>query len=181
MGWLFIYLAQNLLVSSNNLALHRRLGWFAAGYVAWMVLVGVSVNTLAAIHHRIPFFFQPNLFLVMDWLTVLVFAGLTWAGVRMRARADWHRRLMLCAAIQLMSPGVGRILPLPFMGTWQLWGIWSVMLVYISVALVYDVVTRGRVHPAYAWGFGTITLAVAVMRPLAFTPPMLALTAWLMG
>jgi hypothetical protein len=181
MGWLFLYLAQNLLVWSNNLALHRRLGWFATCYVGWMVVVGVSVNTLTAIHHRTPFFFQPNVFLVMDWLTVLVFAGLTWAGVRMRARTDWHRRLMLCGAIQIMTPGLGRLLPMPLLGTWQLWAIWLVMLVYISVALVYDVRTRGKVHPAYVWGFGTITLAVAVMRPLAFTPPMLALTAWLLG
>ncbi|MEO7691316.1 MAG: hypothetical protein ABIS51_18675 [Sphingomonas sp.] len=181
MGWLFIYLAQNLLVASNNLALHRRLGWFAACYVAWMVAVGLSVNTLAAIHHRIPFFFQPNIFLVMDWLSVLLFAGLTWAGVRMRGRTDWHRRLMLCAAILIMAPGIGRILPMPLLGEWQLWTIWLVQLVYLSVALVYDVVTRGRIHPAYVWGFGAITLTTAVMRPLAFTPPMLALTAWLMA
>jgi hypothetical protein len=88
---------------------------------------------------------------------------------------------MLCAAILIMTPGVGRMLPLPFMGEWQLWGIWLVMFVYISVALVYDLVTRGRIHPAYGWGFGAITLSTAIMRPLAFSPPMLALTAWLMG
>ena len=181
MGWLVIYLAQNLLVASNNIALHRRLGIFAACYVGWMVLVGVSVNTLAAIHHRIPFFFHPNVFLVMDWLTVLVFAGLTWAGVRMRARSDWHRRLMLCAAVLIMLPGVGRLLPMPLLGEWQLWTMWLVMLVYLSVAFVYDLRTRGSIHPAYVWGFGAITIAIAVMRPLAFTPPMLALTARLMG
>jgi len=49
---------------------------------------------------------------------------------------------------------------------------------------------RGRVsgeqpgrhrQATYAWGFGAITIAIAVMRPLAVTPPMLALTARLMG
>jgi hypothetical protein len=181
MGWLGVYLSQNYLVWRGQVALHRRLGWFAAGYVGWMVLVGLSVNTLAAINHRIPFFFEPNVFLVMDWMTVLVFAGLTWAGVRMRKRTDWHRRLMLCGAIQVMTPGVGRLLPLPFMGTWILWSIWAVMAVYIAVAMTYDLVTRGKVHPAYYWGFGAITLSVALMRPLAFSPPMLALTAALSG
>lgn len=181
MGWLLIYLAQNMLVYTDRVALHRRFGWFAAAYVGWMVLVGLGVNTLTAINHRVPFFFEPNVFLVMDWTTVLVFAGLTWAGVRMRNRTDWHRRLMLCGAIQVMTPGVGRILPLPFMGTWSLWAIWLVMLVYVAVAMIYDVATRGKVHPAYIWGFGTITLAVALMRPLAFSPPMLALTKALTG
>src|ERR1700761_647982 len=93
MGWLGIYVTQNVLVYRGNVARHQRLGMVAAGYVGWMVAVGLSVNTLAAIHHRIPPFFEINVFLVMDWLTVLVFAGLTWAGVRMRRRMDWHRRL----------------------------------------------------------------------------------------
>jgi len=181
MGWLGIYVAQNTLVLRGDVARHRRIGMVAAGYVGWMVLVGLSVNTLSAINHRIPPVFEPNVFLVMDWLTVLVFAGLTWAGVRMRHNSDWHRRLMLCGAIQVMTPGVGRLLPLPLLGSWIVWGIWAVMAVYVGAAMIYDLVTRGKVHPAYYWGFGTITLAVALMRPLAFTAPMLALTAWLMG
>ena len=177
MGWLLIYLTQNVLVYRGDVARHRRIGMVAAGYVGWMVLVGLSVNTLAAIHHRIPPFFEPNVFLVMDWLTVLVFAGLTWAGVRMRENTDWHRRLMLCGALQVMTPGLGRLVPLPLLGTWMLWGIWLAMMVFASAAVIYDLVTRGKVHPAYYWGLGAITLAVALMRPLAFSPPMLALTA----
>ena len=72
-------------------------------------------------------------------------------------------------------------MPMPLLGEWQLWTMWLVMLVYLSVAFVYDLRTRGSIHPAYVWGFGAITIAIAVMRPLAFTPPMLALTARLMG
>jgi hypothetical protein len=181
MGWLLIYLTQNVLVYRGDVARHRRMGMIAAGYVGWMVVVGLSVNTLAAIYHRIPPFFEPNVFLVMDWLTVLVFAGLTWAGVRMRNRTDWHRRLMLCGALQVMTPGLGRILPLPLLGTWTLWAIWLAVMVFASAGVIYDLVTRGKVHPAYYWGLGTITLAVALMRPLAFSPPMLALTAALTG
>ena len=180
-GWLGIYVTQNALVYRGSIAQHRRLGMVAAGYVGWMVLVGLSVNTLAAIHHRIPPFFEPNVFLVMDWFTVLVFAGLTWAGVRLRAHTEWHRRLMLCGAIQVMTPGLGRLVPLPLLGEWMLWGVWLAMLPFIAAAIVYDLATRGRVHPAYAWGFGTITLAVAVMRPIANTAPMLALTRYLTG
>jgi hypothetical protein len=181
MGWLLIYLTQNLLVWRGDVASHRKLGRFAAFYVGWMVLVGLSVNTLAAINHRIPPVFEPNVFLVMDWTTVIVFAGLTWAGVRNRNRTDWHRRLMLCGAIMVMTPGVGRLLPLPLLGTWIVWTIWAIMAVYMSAAVIYDLATRGKVHPAYVWGFGAITLGVALIRPIAFTPPMLALTAKLMG
>ena len=181
MIWLGLYLAQSLLAGRGRMMLHRRLGWFATFYVGWMVAVGIGATALSVATHRVPPFFAPNVFLVMDWLTVLVFAGLTWAGVRMRRRTDWHRRLMLCGAIEVMTPGAGRLLPLPLLGDWIIWTIWAIMLAYGAVAMAHDLITRGKVHPAYLWGFGTITLATALMRPLAFTPPVLALTGMLAG
>ncbi|MGN6820037.1 MAG: hypothetical protein ACTHJR_15335 [Sphingomonas sp.] len=181
MGWLGIYLTQNYLVWRGDTSLHRKLGLFAAGYVVWMVAVGLSVNTLCAINHRIPFFFEPNVFLVMDWTFVLTFAGLTLSAVRLRGKSDWHRRLMLCGAITVMIPGPARLLPLPFMGTWILWALWCVMAVFVTAAVIYDVRTRGKIHPAYFWGFGVMTLAIALIRPIAFSPPLLHLTHYLMG
>ena len=77
MGWLALYLVQSWLVWRGDLVRHRRLGKIAAGYVGWMVLVGLSVNTLAAITHRVPSFFELNVFLIMDLMTVSLFAGLT--------------------------------------------------------------------------------------------------------
>lgn len=181
MGWLALYCTQNWLAWRGSVVDHQRLGRIAAVYVGWMVLVGISVNTLAAIHHRIPPFFEVNVFLVMDWTIVAVFAGLTWAAVRLRGASDWHRRLMLCGAIQVMVPGVARLLPLPAMGGWMLWGIWAALLPFMAAALIYDVRTRGKVHPAYAWGFGAIVLGLVLIRPIAFSPPLLALTRTLTG
>lgn len=180
-GWLALYATQNFLVFRGSVAAHQRLGVFATVYLLWMVAVGMSITILSAMAHRIPSFFEPNVFLVMDWLNTAVFAGLTCTGVAFRAQPDWHRRLMLCGAIQVMAPGVGRLLPLPLMGTWIVWSVWLVMMLYLSVAMAYDLLTRGRVHPAYLWGAGVITVAVAAMRPIAFSPPVLALTQSLTG
>jgi hypothetical protein len=83
---------------------------------------------------------------------------------------------MLCGAIQVMVPGVARLLPLPLMESWILWGIWAALLPFMAAALIYDLVTRGRVHPAYYWGFGAIILGVTLIRPIAFSAPLLALT-----
>ncbi|HSI19976.1 MAG TPA: hypothetical protein VK980_19570 [Sphingomonas sp.] len=41
MSWLGIYVAQNRLVFRGDVARHRRIGMVAAGYVGWMVLVGL--------------------------------------------------------------------------------------------------------------------------------------------
>ena len=181
MGWLVIYLVQNWLVWRGDVVRHMRLGKVAAVYVGWMVLVGLSVNTLAAITHRVPAFFELNVFLVMDWMTVLVFAGLTWAAIRLRGASEWHRRLMLCGAIEVMTPGLGRLIPLPLLGGWGLWVIWAAQLLFVAAAAIHDLRARGRIHHAYHWGFGTITLSTALIRPIAFTPPMLALTHYLAG
>ncbi|TPG21099.1 hypothetical protein EAH87_07145 [Sphingomonas koreensis] len=179
MGWLGLYLVQNWLAWRGSVIDHQRLGRFAAAYVGWMVLVGVSVNTLATIHHRIPPFFEVNVFLVMDWTIVLVFAGLTWAAVRLRGASDWHRRLMLSGAIQVMVPGVARLLPLPLLGGWMLWGIGAALLPFMAAAVIYDLRMRGKVHRAYYWGFGAILLGLVLIRPIAFSPPLLALTHYL--
>ena len=180
-GWLALYVTQNVLVFRGSLGLHRRLGWLASVYLGWMVIVGITVTVLSAMTHRIPPFFEPNVFIVMDWTTTLMFAGLTAAGVVYRRQTDWHRRLMLCGAIMVMAPGLGRLLPLPLMGPWFLWSICLAQALYLGVAATYDMVTRGTVHPAYVWGFGGLVVSTAAIRPLAFSPPVLALTAALMG
>ena len=51
----------------------------------------------------------------------------------------------------------------------------------MAAAPIYDLRTRGKVHPAYFWGFGAILLGVALIRPIAFSPPLLALTHYLAG
>jgi hypothetical protein len=53
------------------------------------------------------------------------------------------------------------------------------MLVYLAVAVAHDRKTRGRVHPAYAWGGGAILLNQVLIVALAFSPPILKLTTWL--
>jgi len=181
MGWMAIWVFQNYLVWSGRVNLHRRVGPIAAVYVAWMIAIGISATMLAAANHRIPPFFEPSAFMVMDWTYVLVFAGLTWSAVRLRAKSDWHRRLMLSGAIVVMAPGLARFLPLPLLGGWIYWGVWAGLAVYFAIAMAWDIATRRSIHPAYFWGLGAITLGVALIRPIASSPPLLALTERLTG
>ncbi|MEJ0064265.1 MAG: hypothetical protein WDM85_01705 [Caulobacteraceae bacterium] len=66
MGWVVIYLTQNILVASGNVALHRRLGWLAAGWVVLMVVLGCAVTAFDIRVVHVPFFFRPAQFLVFD-------------------------------------------------------------------------------------------------------------------
>lgn len=170
MGWVAIYLIQNVLVATHRIGLHRRLGWVAA---VWMVAMTVSgfVVTIAMVRNgTTPFFFQPLQFLVFDPVAVLTFAGLTTAAILLRRRTEWHRRLHFCGMTMLLGPAFGRLLPLPLLQPWSwevtfavtlifpLWGVWS------------DVKRRARVHPAWRWGVGTILASFLLVQAITYGP-----------
>jgi hypothetical protein len=65
MGWIAIYLVQNTLVATGNIAWHRRLGWLGAGWIALMVVLGLAVTIAMVRRGQVPFFFMPAQFLVL--------------------------------------------------------------------------------------------------------------------
>jgi hypothetical protein len=181
-SWVLLYVTQNYLVWRGNLAAHRTLGPIAAGWSVWIFALGFAITAMDVKTGRVPPFFEPNYFLVMDWFNMVAFAALAWTGISLRNRAnDWHKRLMLGAMIQLITVAWGRlILPLLF----DQRGVWLVMLVllgYFGVAMLYDKRNRGAVHPAYYWGAGALVVWVSLSFATANLPPVLALTAALSG
>ena len=68
MTWVALFLTQNWLVYRGNVTAHRTLGPIAAGWSAWIVMLGFAVTAMDLRTHRVPPFFHPNFFLVMDWL-----------------------------------------------------------------------------------------------------------------
>lgn len=179
--WILVYLIQNILVVRGSIALHRALGMFAAGLALVMVALGILTTVLALKLHRVPPFFPPGVFLVLDITSVMTFAGLTFAAIALRRDPAWHKRLMLCGTIMVMSPALGRLLPMPLLGPWGSWAVSGTMLLYVLVAALYDRGTRGRIHPAYAWGTGAIVATQLAIAGLSFTPPVLAIAARLQG
>lgn len=170
MGWVAIYVAQTALAATGSMALHRRLGWLATGWIVLMVVMGTTVTIAMARRGHVPFFFEPAYFLVMNPLSVLTFAGLTAAAVVMRRRTDWHRRLHTCGMAFLIGPAWGRILPMPLMIPYAGWGVFTaVMLVPVAGAIV-DARRRGHVHPAWWWGMAAMAAAQVAMGLIAYSP-----------
>src|SRR3954447_4269914 len=77
MGWVAIYLMQNVFVATDRMAFHRRLGWIAAGWMAPMVFLVFYVTVEMVRLAYVPFFFRPQQFLIFDPVTLLGFATLT--------------------------------------------------------------------------------------------------------
>lgn len=169
-GWTLFYVLQNVLINRTSIALHRRLGWIGAGWAAVVVALGIYTTTAMVRRGGSPFFFQPNYFLFMNWLTVMAFGGLTAAAIVLRRRTDWHRRLMLCGMVILTGPAWGRLLPMPLMIPWAAWGVFAAVMILPAIGMVTDRRRTGHIHSAWWWGTGTIAAIQMLIGVVAFSP-----------
>lgn len=176
MAFIGLYLVQNALVFRNDIATHRRLGRIGAGYTVWMVLVGLVLTPLTLAVGRSPPFFTPAYFLALDWANIIVFGALVTAAVLNRRRTDWHRRLMLCATVCVIAPALGRLIVMSGHAMTAPLNV-ATLLVFIAVAMAFDLANRGRIHPAWGWGAGALVLFGAATELLAVFPPFVALAA----
>lgn len=170
MGWVGIYLLQNIFVASGQMHLHRRLGWIAVGWLVPMIVMGFVVTIANVRLGHVPFFFRPAQFLIFDPVTVLTFAGLTIAAVAMRRSTEWHRRLHFCAMSMLLVPAFGRLLPLPLLQPWAWEGAFAAAMLFPIAGAWADVRRSGRVHPAWWRGMAVMTLSLALAEALTYSP-----------
>jgi hypothetical protein len=118
----------------------------------------------------------PLVFLAIPFADMVVFSILVGAGVWFRNRGDIHKRLMLMSTISILTPAIARLPgvlaggPLAFFALTDL---------FVVPCLVYDRVTRGRVHPAFWWGGGALLASQAGRLALSGTSAWLAFAAWL--
>ena len=170
MGWVALYVLQNVFAASGNTALHRRLGWVGAGWIVAMLALGCMVTVAMARRGQVPFFFRPLHFLVFDPLSLAAFAGLTVAAIVLRRRTDWHRRLHYCGMAILLGPAFGRLLPLPFLVPWAYEATFAATLVFPAIGIARDLRRTGTVHPAWTWGVGTMLVSLLAIEAITFSP-----------
>lgn len=135
-----------------------------------MVVMGVAATVFAIRYKFIPSFFPPTIFLVLNLLGILTFGGLVAGGIALRRNAEWHKRLMLCATISILGPGLGRLLPMDSFGAAAPLVMFAAILLFAVAGPIADLLVRKRVHPAYGWGVAAIALSNLLVAPLALTP-----------
>jgi len=156
MGWMVLYVVQNALVASGNVALHRRLGWVSAVWIPAMVGAALYVIVHMVQRGAVPFFFTPIFFLTFDTMILVSFVGLAATAIRLRRRTDWHRRLMFCAMAVLTGPGIARLLPMPLLIPYAAEAAVGASLVFPIAGIVADRRRSGQIHPAWWWGLAAI-------------------------
>jgi uncharacterized membrane protein len=170
MGWVVIYLTQNLLIGTGRLDIHRKLGWIALGWLFPMVLLGCLVTLAMERRGQVPFFFRPLQFLVFDPMTVFTFAALTIAAVVMRRQTAWHRRLHFCGMSMLLGPAFGRLLPLPLLQPWAWESAFAASMLFPLAGVIADLRRSGRVHPAWRYGIGVMLASFVLTEAITYSP-----------
>ena len=175
MGWVGIYLLQNIFVATGRMHLHRRLGWIAALWLIPMIIMGLVVTVHMVRAGTVPFFFRPLHFLVFDPVTVFTFAGLTVTAILLRRRTEWHRRLHFCAMSLLIGPAFGRLLPMPLLQPWAWEASFAACMLFPVAGAWADARRSGRVHPAWKWGMTTMLSAFVLIEAITYSPVGLAI------
>jgi hypothetical protein len=170
MGWVGLTVTQTWLAASGALAGHRLLGRVAMAWSLALLVLGPLVTIFAVQAGRVPFFFQPQHFLIADPATVLAFFGLFAAAIILRRDTGWHARLQIAAFMPLLGPGFGRLLPLPLLAPWAFEIAALGALIVPAIGIARDLKVRGRVHPAWWWAIGVLGATLIIARLLAFSP-----------
>ena len=168
--WILLVVAQPALVVAGNVRRHRQLGYFGAALAVAMVALAIAATFLAVRIHMMPPGFPPAVFLAMNVLDAVCFGALVAAGVTMRGRPEWHKRLMICATCAILSPGLGRVLPMPAFGPAAPLVMFAVNDAILLIGPVADLDVRRRLHPAYLYGVGAVLLMELAIGPVAMSP-----------
>jgi hypothetical protein len=158
MGWVGFFTLQVILAARGSQSLHRRLGWISLAYVPAILVSGTATIVRVMQLGTTPPMWTPGYFLVMNMMALISFVTLTGAAVVMRRRTDWHRRLMMCGMAALLVTPVNRLMPVPVLFAVMSLASSLVILLFPLAGMVRDKRRSGRVHPAWAWGLGTLVM-----------------------
>lgn len=177
-SFLVLLIVQVRLIAAQRTALHRSLGYAGAVLGAVMVVVGV-MTAIASARRGFPPPGNgppPLSFVAVPLTDLLVFVTLFAAGIYLRNRAEAHKRLVVLAAIGIVTPSIAR-LPLVFaLGPPAFFLLTDLFIVALAI---FDRRLNGRVHPATKWGGLWIVLSQPLRLVVSLTPAWVSFATWL--
>ena len=177
-AWVLLFVVQTALVAQHKVAAHRRLGIAGGILAALMVVAGTLTALKTAARGAAPTSPDPLSFLVIPLTDMVLFSSFVIAALRQRKNREAHKRLMLLAYVSIIVAAVARLPGLLTLGPPAFFGIG---LSFMLAGVVYDLVTRRRVHPVYIWGGSALVLSVPLRLVLASTAAWQTFAAAIVG
>lgn len=159
-AWVVLFVVQVTLVATRRTRTHQRLGLLGAGLAALVVVFGVLTGIYGAARGASPGP-PPLQFLIIPLGDMLVFSILIGTALYFRRRMDIHKRLMLLATVNLLTPAIGRI-PLNFIATGGPFVFFGLTDLCLLACVAFDTVKHRRLHPVFLWG----SLFIIAIQPL---------------
>jgi hypothetical protein len=178
-AWFLLFFVQVRLVASGRTALHRRLGAWGALIAVLVLVVGTATAIVAARHGATPGP-PPLVFLAIPLGDMVVFLTLVVAALSYRRRPDFHKRLMLCASIGILTAAIARI-PLDFLRAGGLPAFFGTTDLLLLAFIAYDTARNRRLHPAFAAGLLVVVGSQVARFLIAGTPQWDAFARWLIS
>jgi hypothetical protein len=193
-AWPLFLLLQTTFAARGRIHRHRAWGLLGISLATAMVFVGfaaadeVLTKRLAA-----GFGDRARAFHIVSTSMIALFGAFVFAAIVYVKRPEVHKRLMLLATITMIPPAIARLFfavnvgmgPGLRPGLGPPRTVESVMTAgliadaLILVGVIYDLRTRGRVHPTYVIG-GVIIVALQVLRmPMSTTQTWYAIADFL--
>lgn len=179
-AWILLFVVQTTLIAARRTPVHRRLGVAGGILAATMVVVGAVTAIDAAGRGAAPTGVPPLAFLAIPLADMTTFGLLIGAALYYRRRTDTHKRLMLLATISLLTAAIAR-LPFAFILAYGPPAFFGLTDLFIVACVAYDLVSRGRVHPATLWGGLLLVVSQPLRLVISGTSVWLAFAAWLVG
>ena len=170
--WICLMVAQPALIAAGRTAIHRRLGMAGAtlAVLVWALGNLVAVEAIEVGYKGLgdPYAFYAITFFSIQAFGLIVVLGLIW-----RRKAATHKRLMLLSNAAILEAAVGR-LPLRAVVEGAPFTFYAGGDLIILAGILYDLASRGRVHPVWLWGGGALVASQFVRVAIMDTAPWLA-------
>jgi hypothetical protein len=160
-SWVILFIAQVWLVETRRTRVHQRLGILGGVLATLIVIVGILTALYAAARGGASPGPPALAFLIIPIGDMLIFSVLIGLALYYRRKLQVHKRLMLLAAINLLTPAIARI-PLGFIingGPLAFFGLTDLCLL---ACVAFDTIKHRRLHPVFLWG----SIFLIVMQPL---------------
>jgi hypothetical protein len=168
-AWVMLFVVQTALISSRRVRVHRRLGIFGGALGAAMIVVGTVTAIAMAKRGGAPPGIGPVEFLAVPLFDMVMFATFLVTALALRRDKETHKRLMLLAYASIIAAPIARLPGVLPLGPLGFYGLGFLVVV---AGVLYDYVSRGRVHKAYIWGgawlFVSVPLRLAVSSTAAW-------------
>ena len=174
--WVLLFLVQTTLVAAKRVRLHRRLGYASIALAVAMIAVGLRTAIESARRGAAPEGVDALTFLVVPFFDVVLFAVFVSAALLKRRDKEAHKRLMLLAYASIITAAVARLPGMLPLGPLAFFG---VAFLFVIMGIVYDWISRRRVHRVYVWGAPLLAISVPVRLALSGTAQWRAFAQWL--